>query len=146
MATFSRRATLAWTGDVPRGMGAVTAGSEAFSVPVTFPRLKGEAPGATTPEELLAASHAACFGIGLRSVIAQRGGIAERISVIATVTAEKGSGAIRIQSSHLRADVEGLAGIEAGSLHEIARAAEEGCTISSLIRPTVAITVEIHAD
>jgi osmotically inducible protein OsmC len=145
MATFSRRATLAWIGDVPRGSGAVTAGSEAFSLPVTFPRLKGEAARSTTPEELLAASHATCFGIGLRSVIAQRGGIAERISVTATVTAEKGSGAIRIHSSHLRADVEGLVGIEAGSLNSIAQAAEEGCTISALIRPTVAITVEIDA-
>ena len=146
MASFSRSATLAWMGDVPRGSGAVVAGSEAFSVPVTFPRLKGEAAGSTTPEELLAASHAACFGIGLRSVIAQRGGIAARISVTATVTAEKGSGAIRIQSSRLRADVEGLVGLEDGSLHEIARAAEESCTISALIRPTVAISVEIHAN
>ena len=32
MATFSRHATIEWTGDVTRGSGAVTAGSDAFSV------------------------------------------------------------------------------------------------------------------
>ena len=144
-ATFSRSATIDWTGDVPRGAGAVTAGTEAFSVPVTFPRLAGEPAGVTTPEELLAASHATCFGIGLRSVIAQRGGTARRVRVTATVTAEKGSGRIRLQSSDLRGEVEGLAGIEPGALPEIARAVEEGCTITAAIRATVTISVEVTA-
>jgi len=143
MATFSRRAVLEWTGDIPRGTGAVTAGSAAFAVPATFPRLAGEPPGATTPEELLAASDASCFGIGLRSMLAQRGGSAERVRVTATVTAEKGAGAIRLRSSHLAAVVEGLAGVEPAALAEVARAAEEGCTISAALRPTVAITVEV---
>lgn len=142
---FSRSATLDWNGDVLGGAGAVTADSESFSVPVTFPRLKGEPAGATTPEELLAAAHATCFGIGLRSVIGQRGGSAERISVTATITAEKGAGAIRIQSSSLRGRVDGLNGIDAATLPEIARAAEAACTISALIRPSVTITLDISA-
>lgn len=145
IASFSRSATVDWTGDVLRGTGAITANSEAFSVPVTFPRLKGEPAGATTPEELLAASHATCFGIGLRSVIGHRGGSAERISVTATITAEKGAGAIRITSSSLRGRVEGLTGIDAETLSEIARAAEAACTISALIRPSVAIELDISA-
>ena len=56
-----------------------------------------------------------------------------------------GSRAIRIQSSHLDARIEGLAGIEPETLREIARAAEEGCTISAAIRGSVAITVEVSA-
>jgi osmotically inducible protein OsmC len=145
MATFSRHATIDWSGDVLHGTGAVSAGSDAFSVPVTFPRLAGEPAGVTTPEELLAASHAACFGIGLRSVIGRRGGSAGRVRVTATLTVEKGAGAIRIRSSHLRAEVEGLTGIDSGSLPDIARAAEEGCTISAAIRGTVAISVDLAA-
>ena len=144
-ASFSRSATLNWGGDVLRGSGVVTAESEAFSVLVTFPRLKGEPAGATTPEELLAASHATCFGIGLRSVIGQRGGSAERISVTATLTAEKGGGAIRITSSSLQGRVEGLTGIDVEILPEIARAAEAACTISAVIRPSVAIALDISA-
>jgi osmotically inducible protein OsmC len=140
MASFSRSAVLDWTGDVARGSGRVAAGSAAFDVPATFPRLAGEPAGATTPEELLAASHATCFGIGLRSVLAQRGGTAGRIRVTATVTAEKGSGRIRIEAAHLEAVVEGLAGVEPGALDEIARAAEEACTISAALRPAVRVT------
>ena len=145
MATFSRRATLDWSGDVLRGAGAVTAGSEAFAVGATFPRMRGEPAGSTTPEELLAAAHATCFGIGLRSVIAQRGGTAERVHVTATITAEKGAGVIRLQSSHLVGEVEGLAGVAPEALPDIARAAEEGCTISATIRGTVAISVDVRA-
>ena len=143
MTTFTREATIEWSGDVLRGTGAVSAGSEAFAVAVTFPRLRGEPPDTTTPEELLAASHATCFGIGLRSVIAQRGGSATQVRATATITAEKGAAGIRVRSSHLRAAVEGLEGIERSMLPEIARAAEEGCTISAALRGAVAISVEV---
>lgn len=145
MATFSRRATIEWSGDVPRGTGGVTAGSGAFSIPVTFPRLGGEPAGTSSPEELLAASHATCFGIGLRSQIGMRGGTARRVEVTATVTADKGSREIRIRSSHLTGHVEGLEGVDPTMLPEIAQAVEEGCTISAAIRQAVAISVEISA-
>lgn len=145
MATFSRSAVLHWAGEVARGAGTVTAGTEAFEVPASFPRLVGEPEGVTTPEELLAASHAVCYGIGLRSVIARQGGRARRVSVQATITAEKGPNGIRILSSHLRGVVEGLEGIEATELHGIATVTEEGCTISNAIRGSVSITHEVTA-
>jgi lipoyl-dependent peroxiredoxin len=144
MASFSRLAVLEWTGDVPRGSGQITAGSGGFALPATFPRLSGEPAGATTPEELLAASHATCFGIGLRSVLAQRGGTARRVRVTATVTAEKGGGRIRIRASRLDALVDGLAGIDPGSLEGVAQAAEEACTISALLRASVPVTVSVR--
>src|SRR5919106_7021647 len=112
MATLSRRAVLEWHSDVMDGAGDVTAGTRTFAVPVTFPTTTGEAAGKTTPEELLAASHATCFGIGLRSLIGRRGGRAQRVTVTATITAQKGSRGIRIQSSHLAGEVEALEGID----------------------------------
>ena len=145
MTSFSRRAELEWTGDVPRGSGRVAAGSTAFSVAATFPRLSGEPAGATTPEELLAASHATCFGIGLRSVLAQRGGAASRLRVTSTITAGKGGGRIRLESAHLDGVVEGLAGVDAAALEEIVRAAEDACTISAALRATVRVTVSVRA-
>jgi hypothetical protein len=74
MAVFSRRAVLQWEGEVPAGSGEVAAGSGAFTVGAIFPSIAGDPAGKTTPEELLAASHATCYGIGLRSLIARRGG------------------------------------------------------------------------
>jgi osmotically inducible protein OsmC len=145
MPTFSRRAVAVWTGDVARGNGLVTAGTDAFTVPMTFPRLAGDPPSTTTPEELLAASQANCYAIALRSVLGQRHGTARRVSVTATITADKGAGAIRILSSHLEAVVEGLEGVEPQQLDDVARAAEAGCTISNAIRGAVAITVSVVA-
>jgi osmotically inducible protein OsmC len=145
MPTFSRHAIAVWSGDVARGTGLVTAGTEAFGVSMTFLRLSGDPPGSTTPEELLAASQANCYAIALRSVLGQRRAKAQRVSVTATITAEKGAGAIRIVSSHLEAVVEGLEGIGPEQLGEVARAAEDGCTISNAIRATVPITLSVAA-
>ena len=144
-ATFSRRANLEWTGDVPRGSGRVTAGSAAFSIAAAFPRLAGEPAGTTTPEELLAASHATCFGIALRSVLATRGGSARWISVTATVTVDKGGGQILVRTSHLDGVVHGLEGVSAAELAVLAREAETRCTISRFLRATIPITLTVSA-
>jgi lipoyl-dependent peroxiredoxin len=127
---FSRSAFLTWHRDSGAAAGTITAGSGAFSAGATFPAMRGEAEGSTTPEEMLAASHAICYGIGLRSLIARRGGRAERVSVAATVTAEKNAKGIRIVSSHLDAEVVGLVGLDEAALQEIGAATEEGCTSS----------------
>lgn len=141
--TFTRSAELVWEGDVARGSGKVSAGSGSFAVAATFPTLRGEAPGMTTPEELLAASHAVCYGIGLRSVIARNRGSASRIVVTATLTAEKGQGAIRIRNSHLTATVEGLVGIDHEALAEIGAATKRECTISMAIAGSVEVTYSV---
>jgi lipoyl-dependent peroxiredoxin len=145
MATFSRRTILEWNRDVLDGAGDVTAGTRAFAVPVTFPSTVGEASGKTTPEELLAASHATCYGIGLRSLIGRRGGRARRVTVTATITAEKGPSGIRVQSSHLSGEVEALEGIDHAQLEEIAQDTRERCTISIALEATVTITYDIIA-
>jgi osmotically inducible protein OsmC len=145
MASFSRRAVAVWTGEVTRGTGQVAGGSEAFTAAVTFPRVSGEPPGMTTPEEMLAASHATCYAIGLRSVIRQRGGAADRVSVTATITAEKDAGRIRIVSSHVQGVVEGLTGLDPAQLADVARETEDGCTISNAIRGAVALSFDVSA-
>jgi lipoyl-dependent peroxiredoxin len=127
------------------GSGQVTAGSGAFTVPVRFPSVAGDPPGKTTPEELLAASHATCYGIGLRSLIGQGGGHAQKVTVVSTITAEKGAGGIRIHSSHLTAVIEGLQGLDVAKLEDVAREVAEECTISIALRGAVRITHEISA-
>jgi lipoyl-dependent peroxiredoxin len=143
--TFSRSATLRWDGDVLRGTGTVAAATGAFSVGATFPTMRGESAGLTTPEELLAASHAVCFGIGVRSVIGRTGGSARHVETSATITAEKGSDGIRVKSSRLRAVVTGLEGISPEQLRDIGTLVEKECTISAAIGGSVEITHEIVA-
>jgi lipoyl-dependent peroxiredoxin len=143
--TFSRSAALTWDGDVVRGAGKVSATSGSFTIAATFPTLRGEAAGSTTPEELLAASHAVCYGIGLRSVIGRHGGSAARIVVTATITAEKGPEGIRIRQSHLSGVVEGLERIDPASLDDIGAEAKRECTISTALRGSVEISHDIAA-
>lgn len=146
MPTFARHVDVDWTGNLMNGNGTANAGTGAFSLPVTFPsRIHETGDGKTTPEELLAASHAICYTMVLTNTIAKQGGKASKVRVTATITADKGDAGIKVVSSALDATVEGLEGIEASGLQELATNAEKGCPISNALRGTVAITVNARA-
>jgi len=146
MATFARSTTVNWTGNLMEGSGTAKAGTGAFSVPVTFPsRIAETGDGKTTPEELMAASHAVCYAMVLTNTITKQGGKATKVNVTATVTGDKSDAGLKVVSSHLKATVEGLEGIDKGTLSELATGAEKGCPISNALRGSVAITVEASA-
>ena len=146
MATFSRSVTVDWTGTLMEGKGNAKAGTGAFTVPVTFPARLGEPAGLTTPEELLAASHAVCYAMGVTATIGRKGGTAAKTTVTATVTADKGEGGIKLTTSKLKVVTEGLQGIEKSEFAQLARDAEKGCPISNAIRGNVQIEVEAVAN
>ena len=146
MAEFSRHADVDWTGGLMDGNGKASAGTGAFSLPVTFPsRIATTGDGKTTPEELMSASHAVCYAMVLTNTIGKQGGKVSRIRVTATVTADKSDAGIKIVSSKLKATVEGLEGIDRGKLQELATGAEKGCPISNALRGSVAISVDAQA-
>ncbi len=143
MATFERHVDVEWTGSVMEGKGEAKAGSGAFTLPVTFPSRIGEAGGKTSPEELMAAAHAACYAMALNGTIGRTEGVSvERTSVRATVTADKGDAGIKIQSSRLVVTAYGLKGADAAKFTEIANLAEGRCPVSNAYRGTMQITVE----
>lgn len=146
MPTFSRHADVKWTGGLMDGSGTASAGTGAFSLPVTFPSRIGSGDEKTTPEELLAAAHAVCFAMVLTNTIGKQGGKATHVNVTATVTADKSDAGIKVVSSHLKAAVEGLEGVQASALQELATTAEKGCPISNALRGgSATITVEAQA-
>ena len=143
MAEFSRHADVDWTGGLIDGNGKATAGTGAFSLPVTFPsRIAEKGDGKTTPEELLASAHAVCYAMVLVNTISKQGGKASKVRVTATVTGEKSDAGLKVVSSKLTATVEGLEGIDSSTLQELATGAEKGCPISNAIRGNVAISVD----
>ena len=142
MATFSRRVDVELTGSIMEGKGQVTAGSGAFTLPVTFPARIGEPAGHTSPEELMAASHAACYAMALNATLGRKGGSAARTLISATVTADKSETGIKLVSSKLKATAEGLQGVDKAQFAEIAREAEGKCPISNALRGTMQIDVE----
>src|SRR6476619_1461078 len=142
MATFSRTVTVDWAGSVMEGKGQVKAGTGAFTLPVTFPARIGEPAGHTSPEELMAASHAACYAMALNATLGRKGGSAARTLITATVTADKSEAGIKLVSSKLKATAEGLQGVDKTQFAEIAREAEGKCPISNALRGTMQIDVE----
>ena len=142
MATFTRTVTVDWAVSVMEGKGEAKAASGAFTLPVTFPSRIGEPAGRTSPEELLAASHAACYAMALNATLGKKGGSAARTVVSATVSADKGESGIKLTSSRLTVVAEGLQGIEKSQFAEIAKAAEGSCPISNALRGTLQIDLD----
>ena len=140
MATFSRSVTVDWSGPIMEGKGIAKATTGAFNLPVTFPSRIGEPHGTTSPEELMAASHASCFAMALNGTLGRRGGSAARTVVTATIGADKGETGITIKSSTLKIDAEGLQGMDEAGFREAVKVADQGCPISNALR--AALTIE----
>jgi len=144
MAMAERRADVVWEGNLATGKGTIVSGTSGAigNLPVSWPARTEQPGGKTSPEELLAAAHAACYAMALSHVLAQGGTPAERLAVSANVGLDpKPGGGVQVIFSHLtvRGHVQGLdqAGLEAA-----ARSGEEGCPISNALRGNVEIAVE----
>src|SRR5207244_2198775 len=134
MATFSRNVTVNWKGSLLEGSGEAKAGTGAFTLPVAFPRRIGDPQGQTSPEELIAGAHAACFAMVVTGAIGKKGGSIDQMSVNCTVTADKSDAGIKITTSKLDLKVRGLKGVEPGAFDAFAREAEKGCPVSNALR------------
>lgn len=142
MATFERHADVNWRGSVMEGGGEATAGTGAFTLPVTFPSRIGESGGKTSPEELMAAAHAACYAMALNGTLGRKKASADRTVVRATITADKGEAGIKIVSSALSVTAYGLKGLDAAQFVEAAHEADGRCPVSNAYRGTMTITVD----
>src|SRR5205807_8242541 len=86
------QASAVWEGKLKDGKGTFKADSGAFSGPYSFAtRFEGK-PG-TTPEELIAAAHAACFSMALSAGPEKAGNTGARIQTAARCTLEMEHGA-----------------------------------------------------
>ena len=145
MATFSRNVTVNWEGPIMEGKGTAKAASGAFNLPVSFPRRIGDAEGVTSPEEFMAAAHAACYAMALNATVGKKGGQIAKTDVTATVTADKGDAGITITTSKLSVTAHGLTGIPKEQFADVAREAESKCPVSNAYRGSMKIELEAKA-
>lgn len=146
MPAFSRHATVNWQGPLREGgKGEVAAGTGAFTLPVTFPQRIGEPEGNTSPEELVAAAHGACYAMALAGTVGRKGGKIRATHITCTVTSELGEGGIKVVSSKLVVTAEGLTGLDPKVFPDVAKEAERGCPVSNALRGSVAIEVSAKA-
>jgi len=141
MATFSRNATVDWKGTLMEGTGYAKAGTGAFTLPVSFPRRVGEAEGTTSPEELIAAAHAACYAMVVAGALGRANASTKATHVKCTVLADKSETGIKITTSKLEIEAEGLTGMDAATFERTAKEAEGKCPVSNALRGILTIEV-----
>ena len=85
----TRSARTAWNGGLQDGSGQVELSSSGVGTfDVSWPSRAEEANGKTSPEELIAAAHGACFAMALSNVLAEGGTPPERLEISAAAPAK----------------------------------------------------------
>jgi osmotically inducible protein OsmC len=132
-----RKATTVWSGPLLTGAGTVTLESSGIgSYDVSWASRAEEANGKTSPEELIAGAHSACFSMAFSNALAKNETPAERLETSAVVTFIPGTG---ITKSALSV-VGTVPGIDEAKFLELADDAKANCPVSQ------ALSVEITLD
>ena len=142
----TRTARTAWNGTLQEGSGQVElSSSKVGTFDVNFPkRAADDAGGTTSPEELIAAAHAACFAMSLSNEIGKAGGTPHALDVTADVTLGRDDSGLAITGITLtvRGEVDGL---DADGFQQAAQAAKVGCPVSKALA-AVDITLDAALD
>ncbi len=133
-----RTATATWEGDLFSGNGRVTAASSGLftDAPITWGSRTEDPGGRTSPEELMAAAHAACFCMALSNELASRGHTAASLQTTATCGFEGG----KVTSIDLEVTAD-VPGADDAQFREGLDAAEGSCPVSNALRGNVEIRV-----
>ena len=147
MPRVQRDAEVTWEGNVARGSGSISGGTGAFEdLPYSLATRIEKQDGKTSPEELLAAAHAACYAMSLAGELAGAGFAPDHLDVRAVVTLDQvEDGSHRIVASDILARAR-VTGIEEAALQEAADAANKGCTFSALIEASAKVTVNAQLE
>jgi lipoyl-dependent peroxiredoxin len=137
-----RKAEVVWEGELFTGKGeAIAASSGAFKLPVSWPARAETPDGKTSPEELLAAAHATCFGMSLAAALARAKTPPKTLNVTAVVTLDKVATGFKILSSAL--EVKGnVPGVDAATFDKLAQAAKESCPVSQAFKGNMELSVK----
>ena len=132
MAT-TRTANAHWEGSLMDGSGTVSLDSSGLGkYDVTWPSRAEEPNGRTSPEELIAAAHSACFNMALSNGLAKAGTPPSALDTRADVTFQPGQGITGIHLT-VRGDVPGM------SVDDFAAAAADAkanCPVSQALTGT----------
>jgi osmotically inducible protein OsmC len=142
MAT-ERKAQVTWKGDLMSGKGRIeTVTSGAFGgLDVDWPARAEDPGGLTSPEELIAAAHAACFSMALSNGLAQAGHAPEELQSSATVTFQPGEGITKVAL-----DVVGrVPGMDDAEFEQAASQAKQNCPVSKALAgvPEIDLTARL---
>lgn len=133
-----RTAQTQWAGGLADGSGTTTLVSSGLaSYDVSFPtRTAEQANGATSPEELLAAAHSACYSMQLSALLAEAGGTVQNITTDATIgVGPDPAGGFKLTGIALTVRVT-VPGITAEQFAAAAEQAKTACPVSKALTGT----------
>jgi osmotically inducible protein OsmC len=132
-----------WNGDLFGGSGEVSLVSSgaAGPLPVSWASRTEAANGKTSPEELIATAHAACYSMAFSNMLAQAGHTADQLDTTAVATFARTDAGMRITTMELSV-VGQVPGIDEAQFLELADAAKDGCPVSNALAGNVEITLE----
>jgi lipoyl-dependent peroxiredoxin len=139
------RATAEWQGDLMSGQGKTGVASGVFQGAGLSWKARTEGVARmTTPEELLAASHASCFSMALSHGLAQAGHPAKKIETTCVVEfGPKAGGGFEVKSSAL--EVKGwVPGLDAAGFEKAAEGAKSGCPISAALKIPISLKASLE--
>ena len=137
-----RSAKATWEGDLFDGSGQVSTESDAVrNATVKWSSRADEADDNTSPEELIAAAHAACVSMALANVLAQAGTPPAKLDTEATATFDKTPDGFRMTTMRLsvRGQVEGL---DEEGFRKAADDAKQSCPVSQALKGNVEVTLD----
>jgi lipoyl-dependent peroxiredoxin len=139
MAT-DRHAEVTWNGSLIDGSGSIdSVGSGAFGpLDITWAARAEEPGGRTSPEELIAAAHAACISMALSHGLAEAGTPPEQLKTAATVTFQPGEGITKV-ALVIRGTVPGL---DEDGFRTAAEDAKANCPVSKALGGVPEITLD----
>jgi len=136
-----RRAEVTWQGSLMEGSGTIrstTSGALGEQQVSWAARSEDATGGKTSPEELIAAAHAACFSMALSHGLAQAGNAPDELNTSATVTFQPGQGITKIALT-----VEGsVPGIDESAFKQAADDAKQNCPVSKALASVPEITLD----
>jgi osmotically inducible protein OsmC len=141
MAVAERQAQVVWEGNLTQGNGTITSGSGALGeLPVTWAARTERSEGKTSPEELIAAAHAACYAMAFSNTLSTQGTPPQRLDVRAVCSLDRVDGKMKITTMDLA--ITGIVpGLDQAAFEDAARKAEQGCPVSNALRNNVAINI-----
>jgi lipoyl-dependent peroxiredoxin len=144
MAT-DRTAEVTWKGDLMSGSGRIdSVSSGAFGgLDVDWSARTEDVESKTSPEELIAAAHAACFSMALSNGLAQAGHPADELKTSATVTFQPGEGITKI-ALQVTGNVPGMSQDDFG---QAAETAKENCPVSKALAsvPEISLSARLES-
>jgi len=140
---MDRKATAVWKGGLKEGKGEFSAPSGVFShVPYSFKTRFEDAPG-TTPEELIAAAHAACFSMALSAQLGAANLTPESINTTANLKMEKLDAGWAITTVHLDVNAK-VPNADDAAFQKAAENAKAGCPVSQVLNAKITMSARLE--